>query len=55
MGFIKFHSQVFTQKELEKKKKDKKMYFDILSMSPVLKVYTVMWLRTANRWEESDV
>lgn len=41
MGFvIKFHSQVFTQKKL--KKKDKGKYFDILSMSPVLKVYTVM-------------
>lgn len=54
MGFvIKFHSQVFTQKKL--KKKDKGKYFDILSMSPVLKVYTVMWLRTANRWEESYV
>lgn len=43
MGFIiKFHSQVFTQKELGKKKKDKRKYFDILSMSSVLKVYTVM-------------
>lgn len=52
-GFIiKFHAKVFTQKEI---KNDKGNNFVILTMSPVLKVYVVMWLRTANRWEEFDV
>lgn len=52
-GFIiKFHTKVFTREEL---KNDKGNNFDILSMSPVLKVYIVMWLRAANRWEEFDI